>query len=144
MQNYATMMAPSVRSGAIYEAAAEGATSFVDVRDIAAVALAALTKPGHAGKTYTLTGPAALTRAQVAAALTRAAGKPVAYVAVDDAALRGAMAGAPPALVDLMSALYGAVRQGYTAHVADDVADVTGRPPRDFSAFAADHAGAWR
>ncbi|MGD0641118.1 MAG: NmrA family NAD(P)-binding protein [Roseiarcus sp.] len=144
MQNYATMMAPSVRAGAIYEAAAEGATSFVDARDIAAVAAAALTKPGHAGKTYTLTGPAALTRKEVAAALSEAIGKPVAYVAVDDAALRGAMAGAPPVLIELMSALYGYVRQGYTARVAGDVAEVTGRPARSFAAFAADHAAAWR
>jgi uncharacterized protein YbjT (DUF2867 family) len=144
MQNYSTMMAASVRSGAIYEAAGDGATSFVDVRDIAAVALAALTKPGHAGKIYTLTGPAALTRADVAAALTQALGGKVAYVAVDDAALRGAMAGAPPALTELMSALYGAVRHGYTAHVGDDVAKATGRPPRDFAAFAADHVAAWR
>ncbi len=144
MQNYATMMAASVRSGAIYEAAAQGATSFVDVRDIADVALAALTEPGHDGKIYTLTGPAALTRGEVAAALSKAIGRKVDYVAVDDAALRGAMAGAPPALTELMSGLYGAVRQGYTAHVADDVAHVAGRPPRDFSAFAADHVGAWR
>ncbi len=144
MQNYATMMAASVRSGAIYEAAAEGATSFVDARDIAAVAVAALTKPGHAGKIYTLTGPAALTRKDVAAALTKALGKPVAYVAIDDAALRGAMAGAPPALVELMSALYGYARQGHTARVAGDIAEATGRPARNFAAFAADHVADWR
>ena len=144
MQNYSTMMAASVRSGAIYEPAAGGATSFVDIRDIAAVALAALTKPGHDGKIYTLTGPAALTRKEVAAALSQALGKPVAYVAVDDAALRGAMAGAPPVLVELMSALYGFVRQGYTAYVGADIAEATGRPPRDFATFAADHVGDWR
>lgn len=144
MQNYTTMMAPSVRAGAIYEAAGEGATSFVDARDIAAVAVAALTKPGHDGKIYTLTGPSALTRKEVAAALSQAIGKPVAYIAIDDAALRGAMAGAPPALTELMSALYGAVRQGYTAHVAGDIAEVTGRPARDFVAFSADHVAAWR
>jgi len=144
MQNYATMVAASVRAGAIYEAAADGASSFVDLRDIAAVAVAALTKPGHAGKTYTLTGPAALTRAEVAAALSRAIGRKVEYVAVDDAALRGAMAGAPPALIELMSGLYGAVRQGYTAAVSEDFAHVTGRAPSDFAAFAADNVAAWR
>ena len=128
----------------IYEPAAEGATSFVDIRDIADVALAALITPGHDGKIYMLTGPAALIRDEIAAALTKALGKPVAYIAVDDAALRGALAGAPPALVELMSALYGYVRQGYTAPVADDIAKVTRRQPREFAAFAADHVGDWR
>ena len=144
MQNYATMAAGSVRSGAIYEPAAKGATSFVDTRDIATVAVAALTKPGHEGKVYALTGPTALTRDQVAAALTKAIGKPVAYVEVDDAALRGAMSGAPPSLVELMSGLFGFVRQGYTSGVTDDIAKVTGRPARDFATFAADHAGVWK
>jgi uncharacterized protein YbjT (DUF2867 family) len=99
MQNYATMMADQVRSGAIYEPAAEGATSFVDARDIAAVALAALTQPGHNRQIYALTGPVALTRAEVAATLTRVVGKKVTYIAIDDAALRNGMAGAPASLV---------------------------------------------
>jgi uncharacterized protein YbjT (DUF2867 family) len=144
MQNYATMMADQVRSGAIYEPAAEGASSFVDTRDIAAVAFAALTQSGHNGKIYTLTGPAALTRAEIAARLTSVIGKKVTYVAVDDAALRSAMAGAPASLVELMSALYGFVRQGFTAAVTSDVTQVTGKPARDFAGFAADYAAAWK
>ena len=144
MQNYALMSADSVRSGAIYEPAAEGATSFVDTRDIAAVAVAALTQPGHEGKAYTLTGPAALTRAQVAAELSRASGREVKYVAVDDAALRAAMAGAPPSLVELMSGLFGLVRQGLTAGVSPDVEKVLGRPAGSFAQFTADYAAAWR
>jgi uncharacterized protein YbjT (DUF2867 family) len=43
----------------------------VDVRDIAAVAASTLTEPGHEGATYTLTGPAAITHVQIAAALTK-------------------------------------------------------------------------
>jgi uncharacterized protein YbjT (DUF2867 family) len=144
MQNYATMMADQVRSGAIYEPAAEGATSFVDARDIAAVALAALTQPGHNRQIYALTGPAALTRAEVAATLTRVVGKKVTYIAIDDEALRNGMAGAPASLVALTSALYGYVRQGFTATLTPDVTRVTGRPAHDFASFAADHAAAWK
>ena len=143
-QNYSTMSAGSIRSGAIYEPAGTGATSFVDTRDIADVAVEALTKPGHEGKDYALTGPAALTRAEVAAEISKAIGKPVVYVEVDDAALRGAMAGAPPTLIELMSTLFGFVRQGYTAGVTDDITKVTGKPARSFAAFAADHASAWK
>jgi uncharacterized protein YbjT (DUF2867 family) len=144
MQNYSTAAAGQVKSGAFYEPAGDGATSFVDTRDIADVAVVALTQPGHHGKAYTLTGPAALTRNEVAAELSRAIGRPVKYIEVDDAALRGAMAGAPTSLIDLKSTLFGYVRQGYTAGVAPDVATVTGRPARDFASFAADHAAIWK
>ena len=143
-QNYSTAAAAQVKSGAFYEPAGNGATAFVDTRDIADVAVLALTQPGHNGKAYTLTGPVALTRAEVAAELSKAIGKTVKYVEVDDAALRGAMAGAPPALIELMSVLFGYVRQGYTAGVSEDVAKVTGRPARNFAAFAADHVAVWK
>ena len=143
MQNYSTMSAGSVKSGAIYEPAGQGATSFVDARDIADVAVVALTQPGHEGKAYALTGPTPLTREEVAAELSKVSGHPVKYVEVDDAALRGAMAGAPPSLIELMSALFGYVRAGYTAGVSDDVSRVLGRPARNFASFAVDHAAVW-
>lgn len=144
MQNYATQAAETVKAGAIYEPAGQGATSFIDTRDIADVAVVALTHPGHEGKAYSLTGPAALSRAEVAGLLSQASGHTVTYVEVDDAALRGAMAGAPPSLIELMSALFGYVRQGFTSAVTPDVSLVTGRPARDFAAFAADHAAVWK
>ena len=56
--------------------------SAVDVRDIAAVATVALTKPGHEGMTYTITGPAAVTHAEIAGALGKAIGRHVAFVDV--------------------------------------------------------------
>jgi len=143
-QNYATQSAAAVKAGAFYEPAAGGATSFVDTRDIAAVAVEALTKPGHDGHAYALTGPAALTRAEVAAILSKASGHEVVYVAVDDAALRGALAGAPQTLVELMVTLFGYVRAGYTAAVSPDVEKVLGRPARDFASFAADYADLWK
>jgi uncharacterized protein YbjT (DUF2867 family) len=75
---------------AFYAAAGEAKVSIVDGRDIAAVAVAALTEAGHAGKIYDLTGPQALTHAQIAAHLalakplgTRIAlGHPIAFVNV--------------------------------------------------------------
>jgi uncharacterized protein YbjT (DUF2867 family) len=144
MQNYATLSAGSVRAGVIYEPAADGASSFVDTRDIADVAVAALTQPDHQGKTYTLTGPAALTRAHVATEISRAIGREVKYVAVDDAALRAGMAGAPESLIELMSALFALVRQGLTAGMSPDVETVLKRPARTFAEFAKDYASVWR
>lgn len=145
MQNYATLSADGIRTqGRIYEPAADGRSAFVDTRDIAEVVATVLTRPGHEGKAYALTGPESLGRAQVAAKIAAAAGRPVEYVAVDDAALRAAMAGAPPSLIELMSMLFGAVRAGHTDAVHDGVPTVLGRPARSFDAFARDHAAVWR
>lgn len=146
MQNYALQMAGAVAAGSIYEPAADGATSFVDTRDIADVAVKALTTSGHAGKAYVLTGPAALTRGDVATFLGAAIGRPVTYVAVDDAALRKSLtdSGASSQLTELMSALFGYVRSGWTATVSSDIETVLGRPARTFEAFARDHATAWK
>ena len=143
MQNYATMAAEGIRSGAIYEPAGDGATSFVDTRDIAAVAVLALTQPGHDGRAYVMTGPEALTRDAVAGIIAAATGKTVRYVPVDDAALRHAMAAAPSKLVELMSGLMGYVREGYTSAVSPDIGQLLGRAPTSFAQFAKDHVAAW-
>lgn len=146
MQNYVTIALGSINgAGSIFEPADDGASAFVDARDIAAVAAAALTDPeAHHGKAYNLTGPEVLTRSQVAEKISAAAGRTITYVNVDDAALRSAMAGAPPALIELMSGLYGYVRAGYTAVTADGVQQALGRPPAAFDTFARDHAEIWQ
>ena len=72
--------APSIRSdGAFHMPMRDGNVPMIDVRDIAAVAAAVLTTPGHEGKAYTLTGPEALSMSEVAQKLGAAIGKPVKY-----------------------------------------------------------------
>jgi uncharacterized protein YbjT (DUF2867 family) len=81
MQNILTYYAPSIRTqGAFYAAMGSGRTSFIDVRDIAAVASSTLTSPGQEGKTYELNGPEALTYPEVAEKISRASGRKVQYV----------------------------------------------------------------
>lgn len=145
MQNYTSAQAPSIKAQRrFYEAAAGGKTAFIDARDIAAVAVKALTEAGHHGKAYTLTGGRALDRNEVAAAIGEAIGAPVTYVAIDDAALRQALADAPAFTQELFSALYGFVRAGYTAAVDPTAEKVLGRKPISFAKFAQDHAAVWR
>jgi uncharacterized protein YbjT (DUF2867 family) len=76
--------------------------SAVDVRDIAAVAALALTEDGHDGKTYTITGPAAVTHTEIASALSKAIGRPVVFIDVPPEAFAGALktAGVPAWQVD--------------------------------------------
>ena len=71
-------------------------------------------------------------------------GAPVEYVAIDDAALRQALAGAPKFTQELFSTLYGFVRDGYTAAVDPTAEQVLGRTPIGFAQFAADHAAVWK
>jgi uncharacterized protein YbjT (DUF2867 family) len=146
MQNYSTMNADMIRSGTLYEPAGDARTSFVDARDIAAVAVAALTGEGHTGQAYTLTGGEALSRDEVTSALSAATGQDVKYVPISDEQFGQAMrgGGAPEAYVGLMTSLYQSVRAGHSAAVTDDVRRVTGRDPISFVQFARDHADVWR
>src|SRR5207244_8972375 len=95
MQNFFTYFPP--RNGAIYLPWGNGTASFVDTRDIANVAADALTRDGHEGKIYTLTGPAALGIAEVALILSQVTGREFKYVDVPETAARDGMleAGVP-------------------------------------------------
>jgi uncharacterized protein YbjT (DUF2867 family) len=89
----------------------------------------------HAGRAYELTGPAALTLAEVAAALTKHLGREVRYVpeTVEEAYRSREKYGAERWQVDAWVSTYTAIRDGELAHVTSHVADVAGHPPRDLS-----------
>ncbi len=92
MQNILNYYAPSVRAqGAFYNALGGAKMSYLDVRDIAAVAAAALKGGVHDGKTYELNGPEALSCEAVADKISRAAGVPANYVAIPEDAQGKAM-----------------------------------------------------
>lgn len=114
--------------------------SFVDTRDIAAVAVEALLGDGHAGRAYTLSGPEAITLDRVADLLSRAAGYEVRHV--DDPPER-VVDGEPSWWAELLLNVYRRLMAGGFATVTDDVERVTGRPPRSFEAFVDEHAKAW-
>jgi uncharacterized protein YbjT (DUF2867 family) len=106
--------------------------------------LAALTEPGHLGRSYEITGPAALTHAEMADALGAATGRPVAFVDVAPEDFAGALRGVLPAWqVDGLLEDYAHYAHGEAATVWPTVADVTGTPPRDIATFARDHAAAF-
>ena len=140
MQNLLAM----VHDGAIATAAGDGRVAMVDARDIAAVAVATLTGGGHAGKTYTLTGPEALSFYQVASVLSRQTGRPLRHVRVPPDKVRVALQGRGVAAwyADDMAKLHSMLAVGYEEVVTDDIHQVTGRPPRTLAQFAGDHAGA--
>jgi uncharacterized protein YbjT (DUF2867 family) len=118
----------------------------IDIGDIAEVAAAALTGPGHEAKVYPLTGPEALNMAEVATKLSAAAGRPIRYVNVtpDDAKRAQIAAGVPAYMADALAELFAERRNGKEAQVYPTVESVLGRPPTSFDEFAARHAERFR
>lgn len=146
MQNL-LMYTQSIREkGEFYMPLGEGKVGWIDARDIAAVAARALTTPGHENRAYPVTGPQALSGAEVAAALSAVAGRPVRYVAITLQQAKQAMTGMgmPEPLADAMNELYALAPPGHLAGVLDTVQTVTGKPARTFGEFAKDHASAFR
>ena len=147
MQNLLDQVPTITHEGRIYAASGEGKIPFIDTRDIAAVAAAALTQPGHEGKKWVLTGPEALSYYDVARVLSDVVGRSVEYVdeSPEEASTRLVRSGAPPWAVESMLALAAYQRAGGpTAVVRDTVARILDRPARSFAAFVRDHAAAFQ
>jgi uncharacterized protein YbjT (DUF2867 family) len=142
MQNILGFASSIIAAGKFYAPMREGRISLVDVRDIAAVAVAALTEDGHTGKTYIVTGPEAVSFADIAAQLSRAIGQPVSYVDVAPEAARRSMlsTGMPAWFVEDLILLYEAFSAGHGELVTDVVAAVAKKPPLSFEQFARDYA----
>lgn len=140
MQNFINYFPP--RDGVIYLPWGQGKASFIDVRDIASVAAEALTTSDHDGKTYTLTGPAALGITEVARILSEASGHEIRYIDVPESAARDGMlqAGLPQWQVDALMELHAINKQARWSAVTSDVQEVTGRAAISFEQFARDHA----
>jgi uncharacterized protein YbjT (DUF2867 family) len=131
--------------GVIGAAAGSGATSFISVEDVAAVATLALREPGHLGQVYDLTGGEALDHARVAAVLAGVLGRPVTFQDVPEPALRAGLeqAGLAAPQVGYLLDLYRQVREGRCAATLPTVARLLGRPPRTFADFALAHRDDW-
>lgn len=142
MQNLGNQDAAQIKQRhAITNSVGDGMVSFIDTRDIAAVAAAALLDDQHAGQTYVLTGPEALSYATVAGKLTRLLGIPVQYVPLSDDAYRAVLlsVGLPAGRADSLAALYRFYRAGNAATVTDVVERITGQPARTLDQYLADH-----
>jgi uncharacterized protein YbjT (DUF2867 family) len=146
MQNLLRSAAAIAAQGGLVASMQAGQIAIVDARDVAAVAVAALTSDGHVDKTYTITGPEALSFQEVAQKLAAATGRSVTYQDVPLAAMRREMvaAGLPAWLIEVRMEFATALRDGYAAAVTDTMQVVTGQSARTFDAFAREHAALFR
>lgn len=139
MQNFSEgEFLPMILDGAIALPAADVPEPFIDINDIADVAVAALTEPGHAYETYEVTGPRMLTFTELARELSETVGRDVQFVRIPaDAFAEGiAEAGVPKEVAWLLNYLFDNVLDGRNAYLGDGVQRALGREPADFSAFA--------
>ena len=140
MQGLIAFRASIASEGRFFAPAGEARVSIVDVRDIAAVATAALTSNSHEGKVYDVTGPEALTHTEIAVHLSEALSKQITFTDIPEAAMRSALAGlgVPQWQADGLVEDYAHYRRGEAAALSTAVQDVTGVPAHTFLAFARD------
>ncbi len=111
---------------------------FIDANDIADVAVAALTEPGHAYEVYEVTGPRLLTFTELAKEIGDASKRDVQFVKIPAEAFAQGIeeSGIPEDIAWLLNYLFDSVLDGRNAYVGDGVQRALGREPSDFSAFA--------
>ena len=143
MQNVVTFMAETIKTeAAFYSASGAAKIAHVDVRDIAAVAVKALTEPTHAGKAYTLTGPETLTYDELANELSKVLGRSISHISLSPSDLKHGMLaeGMPEAIADRMLDLERYYREDQASPITNDIKQVTGHEPRRFAQYIRDYA----
>jgi uncharacterized protein YbjT (DUF2867 family) len=134
------MWADQIReTGVVRWVYGQAARSLIDERDIAAVAVAALTEDGHDGATYVLTGPEAITQVDQVHAIGDAIGRDVEWEEASRAEVQEQLGGVPDSALDTW--------ESFVAHpeiVTSSVEEITGHPAHSFRDWARSHADGFR
>jgi (4-alkanoyl-5-oxo-2,5-dihydrofuran-3-yl)methyl phosphate reductase len=142
------LWAPAIRArGAVYWPHGQVPVAVIDPRDIAALAVAALTTPGHEGRTYRISGPAALTAERRVEIIAEAVGRPLRLVDIPVSAARDAAAKAGRQSLVVETALGNLGRDEFRVHAAEELPvseEILGRAPRTFAEWVADHVDLFR
>lgn len=120
----------AVKRGALVTNAGDGGTAYVSRDDCARAAAAVLATDGHERTAYDITGPEAVTQAQLAEILSEVSERPVELQPLSDDAYFDQLYddGVPQEVADLMSSFGEATRKGFLKKVSTDLPDLTGRP----------------
>jgi uncharacterized protein YbjT (DUF2867 family) len=146
MQNLSTTHRKEIKERSeLFVPVGNAKTSFIDVRDIGAVAAQLLTQDGHAGRNYDLTGAEALDYWQAAKILSETLGRDIKYR--NPGSIRFFMEtirrGAPISYAFVVMGLYTSTRYGMAESVTDAVERLTGKKPISFKKFAEDYREVW-
>ncbi len=146
MQNLdTTHRADLVEYSDIFIPAGRGKTSFIDARDIGAVAAVVLSEPGHGNKAYVLTGEEALSYDEVAEIMTEELERSISYSDPSMLAFARRMRqrGHPWGYITVMEGIYLTTRLGMADTITDDVVTLLGRPPITMRDYVHDYRTAW-
>ena len=147
MQNFSSIHARDIQQRHdLFIPGGEGRTALVDTRDVAAVAVRALTEVGHENRVYDITGSEALTFTEVAAIFCDVLGQRIHYADPSLPAFWRRYHGeyqVDLALVLFMIAEYTAGRFGLADAVAPGTSDLLGRPPISLRQFVEDYRDHW-
>ena len=148
MQNFVNRSGQTIKNqNAFYFPAGDGKISFVDVRDVAAIAAEVLIKNGsqYLNKVYDITGPEALSHSQVAQILSEETGRSISYVDISEEDARKGMKkmGMEDWFIQNAVELYNTYRAGYASETTTVVEQITGRESISFAQFAKDYAEAF-
>lgn len=138
---------PSVaRNKALIRPMGAAKLSPIDIEDIAKIAVALLRQGGHEGRSYDMTGPEALSMADVAEQISQAVGDGIPYLDIAPEHYRQALdqAGAPPLFADILEEIYAERRKHPESRVELAAHEVFGVRPTSFAEFAARNAPAFR
>ncbi|MDF5724489.1 MAG: SDR family oxidoreductase [Rhizonema sp. PD37] len=147
MQNLNTVHREDIKTrGELFMPAGNGKTSFIDVRDIAAVAVRTLVEDGHSQRAYTLTGGEALTYYEVADIFTAVLGKPMRYINPSVLSFVAQMSARrlPLSFVFIMAAIYTTARLGLADSITSDVEQLLLRPPLTLRQYIEDYQQFWQ
>jgi uncharacterized protein YbjT (DUF2867 family) len=146
MQNFNTFWLHGIQAqNTIALPVGDARTSFIDARDIAAVAARLLTDDAWNNRAFNLTGPESIDHAQVASAISAASGRAVTFQDAAPADLKQGLLGAglTEAYADFLLLIFGYLKAGYNAAVTDDVKTILGRAPTDIRNYVQDYRSAW-
>jgi uncharacterized protein YbjT (DUF2867 family) len=145
MDNFLNWADAIKADGVIRCAAGEGVIPFIHCDDIADVAIAAMTEPHYAGQSLPVTGPEALSFAEMTAKVGAAIGRELRFEprSEDDERRAQAAWGSPQAMIEARLSIFRAMRDGRLTAVSDNVTKILGREPISFDQWAQQNAAAF-
>jgi uncharacterized protein YbjT (DUF2867 family) len=146
MQNFNSFWLHGIQTqSAILLPVGQAKGSFIDARDIAAVAARLLASRDFDNQDFDLTGSEALDHDQVASILSRETGRSIRYQDITPEAMREGLLGAglPATYTEFLLLILSFFKAGYSARITDHVQRITGQAPRRFEAYAHDYRQTW-
>jgi uncharacterized protein YbjT (DUF2867 family) len=146
LQNFNTFWIQGINQhGKILVPAGKAKTSFIDARDVSAVAAKLLTTDQYVNKDFDLTGAVAYDHDEIAAAISEVSARTIAYQEIEPQIFRQGLvqAGLPGDYSDFLVLIFGFLREGYSSAVNNNVKMITGQQPRSLKQYTADFKKSW-